>query len=465
MALNQDSILVADDDAGVLATIAWVLRDAFPECRVLKSSTGQACLDAVAREHPDILILDVHLPDITGTEICQRLKANETTRPIPILMVTGGNFHPGRKAAALEAGADAYLYKPFENAELAAQVKVMLRIKHTEDSLRGQKTVLEEAVRAQTEELEQHRRALQDKVSILEDLLEAKTKTLIDKDHAASDRLLTMGIAHEINNPSTFIASNLQTFEQFWTHIDKALTSGSTLDATERQRLDFIRAEMPPLVEGMKKGVERISSIIWQMKHYADDIMTNARCLTVPTLIRSTLDLLRGQLAPNVTVTTDIPDLRPQIYGSEMMLSQVLVNLVSNAAHAIGESGKPGTINIHAWIDAGVWIVIEVADNGPGIAAADLAKLFNPFFTTRRGKGGTGLGLFFSQGIVKGHRGSLSATSVHGSGSTFTIRLPVSSNSNLNRDATAQVGRIQGSEFRSGDDERTADCRLQRSES
>ena len=71
-----------------------------------------------------------------------------------------------------------------------------------------------------------------------------------------------------------------------------------------------------------------------------------------------------------------------------------------------------------------MWVVMEVSDNGPGIAAPDLARIFNPFFTTRRDKGGTGLGLFFSHGIIKGHHGSLSAASVQGSGSTFTIRLP-----------------------------------------
>lgn len=422
--MKQDSILVADDDAGMLTMISMVLQFACPTYRVTTTTTGQACLDSVAREHPSILILDVHLPDIDGTELCLRLKADETTCHIPILMVTGGDFHPGRKAAALESGADAYLYKPFEIAELAAQIKVMLRIKQTEDSLRGQKTLLEQAVREQTVELEQHRRALQEKVSILEDLLQARTKALIEKDHAASDRLLTMGIAHEINNPSTFIASNLHTFEQFWSHIDQALTPGYTPDASDRQRLDFIRAEMPALIDGMKQGVGRISSIIWQMKHYATDIMINARFLTVPTLICAAIELMRVQLPTEVVLSCEIPETLPQIYGSEQMLNQVLTNLISNAAHAIAESGKPGTIHIRAWLDADVWLVIEVIDNGPGIAEADLARLFNPFFTTRRGKGGTGLGLFFSQGIIKGHRGSLTATSVSGGGTTFTIRLP-----------------------------------------
>lgn len=425
MAEQQDRILVADDDAGVLTLIATILRLAFPAGQVRTAISGQDCLDAIARELPDILILDVNLPDIHGSEICRRLKADDVTRHIPILMVTGGDYKPGRKAVALESGADAYLYKPFESSELGAQVKVMLRIKRTEDSLRGQKAVLEEAVRLQTEELEQHRGALQDKVRVLEELLSARTKALIERDHAASDRLLTMGIAHEINNPSTFIASNLQTFEQFWAHINKALDPGVVLDDAEQQRLAFIRAEMPSLIEGMRKGVERIAAIIWHMKHYADDILSNARFLPIPALIHATLDFVRGQLPPRVTVTTEISDTLPEIYGSEKMLGQVLLNLLANAATAIGDSGKPGTIHIRARCEAGVWIVIEVTDNGPGIAADVLAKLFNPFFTTRRAKGGTGLGLFFSQGIVKGHHGSLAAASVLGGGATFTIRLPV----------------------------------------
>ena len=424
MAVNQDSILVADDDAGVLALITRVLRVACPACKVLTATTGQECLDIIARTHPDILILDVNLPDINGNDLCQQLKLKDATRHIPILMVTGGDFQPGRKAAALESGADAYLYKPFESAELSAQVKVMLRIKRTEDSLRDQKGLLEEAVREQTEELEMHRRALQDKVRILEDLLETRTKALIDRDHAASDRLLTMGIAHEINNPSTFIASNLQTFEQFWEHISKALPPAAALDDAARERLAFIRAEMPGLREGMKKGVERISGIIWHMKHYADDNMINARFLAVPALVRSAIGFTRTQLPPHVTVNTEIPDTLPQVYGSEEMLGQVLINLITNAAHALGDSGRPGAITLRAWLEADVWVVMEVSDNGPGIAAPDLARIFNPFFTTRRDKGGTGLGLFFSHGIIKGHHGSLSAASVQGSGSTFTIRLP-----------------------------------------
>lgn len=425
MARTQNIVLIADDDSIVVALIGRILRSACPECKVVTAATGHSCLDLIDTEHPDILILDVRLPDMDGHEICRRIKANERTSHITVLMITGGDTQTGKKIAALESGADAYLFKPFQNDELAAQIKVMLRIKQTEDSLRRQKDILEQAVREQTEELDQSRRALQDKVRILEDLLESKTKALIEKDNDASDRLLTMGIAHEINNPSTFIASNLQTFEQFWEHIKLGLDRSTTLTPEDRARLDFVVREMPGLIRGMKKGTERISSIIWHMKHYAGDIMANARLLSAAHLVQSTIELTRVQVQPNVSIVTDIPDGLPPIYGSEQMLCQVLVNLVSNAAHAMEESGKGGTITIRGRLEADVWIVLDVIDTGPGIQQKDLAKLFDPFFTTRRGKGGTGLGLFFSQGIIKGHRGSLSAGSIEGRGATFTIRLPV----------------------------------------
>ena len=80
---NQDTILVADDDVSVLTVIAWVLREACPACNIRTASTGQGCLDLIALEPPDILVLDVHLPDINGNEICQRLKADAATGSSP----------------------------------------------------------------------------------------------------------------------------------------------------------------------------------------------------------------------------------------------------------------------------------------------------------------------------------------------------------------------------------------------
>ncbi len=300
----------------------------------------------------------------------------------------------------------------------------MLRIKRAEDLLREQKESLERTVKEQTVELEHSRRELQFKVRILEGLLESKTKAVIEKDHAASDRLLTMGIAHEINNPNAFISSNLQTFARFWEVVDRALDKDATLTEKELQQLAFVRKEVPGLVNGMRKGTERISSIIWHMRNYAGDIMANARILDVPRLIDSAVEMASVQLPPTIEVSRKMPKSLPKIYGSEQMLCQVIVNLLTNAAHAINDSGKPGAITVRARRETGDGVAIEISDTGLGIDGKDLERLFDPFFTTRRGKGGTGLGLFFGHGIVKGHKGVLTAESEPGKGATMTIRLP-----------------------------------------
>jgi DNA-binding response OmpR family regulator len=140
------TILVADDDPDILLLTTEVLRRAGYE--VLEASTGKECLEALRAQHPDIVLLDVMLPDTTGIELCKQIKADEGLQGIFVILVSGVQVSSDYQADGLNVGADGYIVKPIPNKELLARVQAMVRIKRAEDALREkereqQKLILE----------------------------------------------------------------------------------------------------------------------------------------------------------------------------------------------------------------------------------------------------------------------------------------------------------------------------------
>jgi DNA-binding response OmpR family regulator len=127
-------VLITDDDPEILHLTATILERAGYE--VLEASTGKQCLEAVQAHHPDIVLLDVMLPDVSGIEVCKQIKANEALQGIFVILVSGVQVSSEYQAGGLDVGADGYLIKPISNKELVARVHSMVRIKRAEDALR-----------------------------------------------------------------------------------------------------------------------------------------------------------------------------------------------------------------------------------------------------------------------------------------------------------------------------------------
>ncbi len=140
------TILVTDDDPRILLLMKEILAEAGYE--VLQASTGKECLEALKAHHPDVVLLDVMLPDRTGTEVCKQIKADHRLRDILVILWSGLQISSEYQAEALNAGADGYIVKSISNAELLARVQSVVRIKRTMDALREkekeqQKLILE----------------------------------------------------------------------------------------------------------------------------------------------------------------------------------------------------------------------------------------------------------------------------------------------------------------------------------
>ena len=247
---------------------------------------------------------------------------------------------------------------------------------------------------------------------------------------------LSAGVAHEINNPIGFVASNIGVLDEYLQslfslmqayeaeHRDHSAGAVQAHIEEVKQAIDyeFIMEDAPELIRQTKDGIDRVRRIVQDLKEFsrADQSLE----WTVTSLhagIDSTLNIVNNEVKYKADVVRQYGEL-PDIECRPSELNQVFMNLIVNAAHSI--RSERGTITLRTGVDGDqVWV--EVQDNGCGIPQAHLSRIFDPFFTTKEVGVGTGLGLSVSHGIVAKHGGHISVHSVVGEGSTFRVTLPI----------------------------------------
>ncbi|MGH8450131.1 ATP-binding protein [Pseudomonas sp.] len=317
------------------------------------------------------------------------------------------------------------LKKPFDNIEVQQMAHTLANKWDMARRASLQTSHLEQLV-------EQRTQALQ--VEIAErKLLESQ---LVQSEKLASLGQLAAGVAHEINNPVGFISSNLGTLDSYFNQLQRMLdayheaennlTPGEPLDRLRALRaeleLDYLKEDIPILIQESKEGIGRVVQIVKDLKNFSR--VDNDQTWQLANLqqgIDSTLNIVASELKHKADVVKHYAPL-PDIECLVSQLNQVVMNLVINAAQAMGP--ERGTITISNGVEGeNVWL--EVADNGCGIAPETVQKIFDPFFTTKPVGEGTGLGLSLSYGIVKKHRGDISVSSEVGKGTKFRVVLPI----------------------------------------
>ncbi|MGB5062388.1 MAG: ATP-binding protein, partial [Candidatus Competibacter sp.] len=253
---------------------------------------------------------------------------------------------------------------------------------------------------------------------------------LVQSEKMASLGLLVAGVAHELNNPTSYVHSNLEFIEEYTEHLAAALedyAGEGVPDGPARRRGDARNQEsfdtlnvLRELIASCREGTERIRKIVLDLRIFSrtDDI--GLIPVDLHTGIESTLSLLAKQYQDRIAIHREYHSL-PQVECLPGQINQVFMNLLQNAAQAI-----PGKGNV--WIGTraeGDWVKVVIRDDGAGIAEESLSKVFDPFFTTKPVGTGTGLGLSISYGIVEKHGGRIRVTSTVHQGSEFTVELPV----------------------------------------
>ena len=245
---------------------------------------------------------------------------------------------------------------------------------------------------------------------------------------------LVAGVAHELNNPISFVLGNVLSLKRYSERLESYLSAVHASSAADEEalgelreqlRIDRILADMPHLIDGMIEGAERTRDIVDALKRFsAVDKMTPERVNLNEVVERSVRWVVQSAPA-RFNVDLDLP---PELFctGSSGQLQQVVMNLVQNACDATAGQPRP-CLSIRGACRAGE-IELRFVDNGPGIAAENLNRLFEPFFTTKPVGQGTGLGLSISYSIVERHGGRLSAANRDEGGVEFMLTLPVASN-------------------------------------
>jgi len=243
-----------------------------------------------------------------------------------------------------------------------------------------------------------------ERVLLIEDYTEQHRlqEQLVQSEKMSAMGQLIAGVAHDLNNPLASVVG----FADY-------MMESASLDDQHREPLRVIQQE-----------AERAANIVKNLLTFARKHEGPWRPTVVPNLLKATSELMRNDLASrNIELIVDIePDL-PELDIEPTRIQQVIVNIVTNAAHAIEAAGRDGRILIRArkWTDG---IAIDVSDNGPGIPHAERDKIFDPFYTTKPAGTGTGLGLSISQGIVKDHGGRISLVGSGPQGTVFRVELP-----------------------------------------
>lgn len=375
-AAEERRVLLVDDDTELRMSLADLLHnDGF---RVWSAANGQ---EALAHLHgsslPDVILLDLMMPVKDGWQFRIEQKQDPAISSIPVLAMSADDT---AKAAAIDA--DYYLKKPFEYSVLL-------------DAL--------------------HR--------IIE------TKRLAHLDRMASLGTLAAGIAHEINNPLTYVIANLQLLEE---EIPRVFQD--SLNAVQKAE----GAQPPPHLAGAINrlselgarlrdaldGAERIRSIVLHVKTFSRAGDEHRVLVDVRSILDSSIKVVLNEIRQRARLSKEFGH-TPLVHANPGQLGQVFLNLLLNAAHAIREEDpNRNLIRVSTFTSPAGQVVVEIADSGAGIPADIRHRIFDPFFTTKPLGVGTGLGLSICHGIVRSLDGSISVDSEVGKGSTFRIVLP-----------------------------------------
>lgn len=355
---------------------------------------------------PRLAVLDWHMPGADGVEICRRLSERGPDAPyVHVILITSETSTDGL-SEALDHGAHDFMTKPLVPQQFKSRLGVGRR------------------VLAYSEELTRKNDELRRYTTQLEALAATRAKQLLHADRMATLGVLTSGVAHEVNNPTTFISGNAQTIRQFWQDVDPVLRRGlPCVSAEEQVKLDFVLEELPRAIDGILGGVKRIANIVRGLKTYSRHGKGDKHPCSIGQVIQSAVNLCTYDLSQRqVAVTLDVASELPAVRGDAQQLEQVLINLVMNAVQAM-EGVDDRRLAIGA-ARSGARVLVTVQDSGPGIAPALRDRIWNPFFTTKAPGEGTGLGLSICRDIVKDHDGELSLQCPESGGARFVLDLP-----------------------------------------
>jgi signal transduction histidine kinase len=403
---KRASLLIVDDQAVNIQTLYHIFHTMH---EVFMATNGPQALEFCQTQKPDLILLDVMMPDMDGHEVCRRLKADPATADIPIIFVTA-NSDPTEEAKSLFMGAADFIPKPVNIAVVKARVQTQLMLRKAMTEINALNQSLEKRVEERTQELAAEREKLHE-----------SQQQLASSEAKATLSTLVASVSHELGTP---IGNSLMSATYL---SDRSRDIKRNIEKGQMKRSDLFQF-IEEAIDGsdlMERNLLRAKDLIKSFNQVAADQASEQR--REFDLGRAVSEIL-DTLAPSIRkkshrVVTEIPE---GIFMDSLPgpLGQVVINLVNNAYLHAFDGRENGVFTISGVSDSGR-VMLKFVDNGVGMSAENLERICQPFFSTKIGRGGTGLGMSIVSNLVeKTLGGTLKISSELGVGTTFEINLP-----------------------------------------
>ena len=376
--------LVADDEPDMLRFLKSQLMQHY---EVLEAVDGQQAVEKAAQFLPDIILLDMMMPEKDGLQACREIRERTSTQSIPIVLLTA-RADEETKLAALNAGASDFLPKPFSTTELHVRIKNLVESHAYQTKLSKQNLALE---------------------STIEQLKDTESQ-LVQTEKLASLGRMSAGIIHEINNPLNFATTGLYTLRN----------KGKYLVPEQQE-------EYAEVLRDVEEGIKRVKTIVSDLRMFTHPETESRDQVEVASVLGSALRFLANEWKDRVEIQ-QVLNPHQVVWANKNKMIHVFTNLLQNSLDALksktfAEGEKPA-ITIEGAVANGR-SVVRIRDNGPGIDAQHLDKIFDPFFTTKDVGEGMGLGLSICYRIIQECGGRISVKTELGKYCEFTLEFPV----------------------------------------
>jgi signal transduction histidine kinase len=407
---EKPKVLIVDDVAENLHALMGILRE---EYAVIAATNGSKALElATTNPMPDLILLDIRMPDLDGYEVLRQLKESPQTEQIPVIFVTG-LADEVNEAQGLDMGAVDYITKPVNPVTTLLRVRHQITLKQTQS-----------------------------------DLLKSQQES-IHAGRLASIGFLASGLAHEINTPAQYISNNLAFIQESMETIQEMLDSAqslteSTADTEEAKAfgvtcppddIEFLLEELPKAISQSRDGIAHISKIVQSMKEFSPHEGGEKMRADIHKILDSIITVTHNASKEVASFKRCYDSSLSKILCNVDELRQVFLNLIINSIQAIESSQKQrtdlGEIVITTESED-EFVSISIADSGDGVPEEISDRIFDPFFTTKDVGEGSGQGLNICyEIIVNKYGGAIETRNVPDSGAIFTVRLPVKKKKNI----------------------------------
>jgi signal transduction histidine kinase len=375
---DPPKILVIDDEMGPRESLRMLLK---PDYQVHTADCVEAGMKLLKENRPDTIVMDIRMPGVTGIDGLRKIR--EIDPHLSVIMLTGfGALETAKEA--LRLGANDYISKPFDAGEMR------------------------DIIGRNVERTRVHRTS-EHAAAEIKELNNRLLKELAQKERLASLGQASAEFVHDLGNPLTIVWGYVQLLAK---KLELSENGGATHNATSIKELNII-----------EQNVRLCRELLNMWQSYGSVEASPHKQISVSGVLGEVIKAVEALAAQSgVDLQSSICEDSCMVLGDAVQIKRAIQNVIINAIQASAE--KKGSVAVTC-TQKDFYVDIRIEDNGSGITPAEMSKIFDPYFTTKQGKSGTGLGLYITKKVLEDHNGSIKVDSIPDHKTTFTIRLPL----------------------------------------